>query len=213
VVAVRETLNLMHKLLKLRSCEDSVFRNRTRPCLQYQIGRCSAPCVGFVEADEYAASVRRVRLFLEGHSDDLLDELAAAMEAASERLAFEEAARLRDTLAALRSMQARQYVDGHAADLDVLAVAMQGAEACVLLLAFRDGRNFGTRAFFPKTNGAEDPAEVLAAFVAQYYTAHAPPREIVLDRAIEDVAVLEEAFALDAGHRITIKTSVRGERA
>src|SRR5690606_40140046 len=108
---------------------------------------------------------------------------------------------MRDILASLRGMQARQYVDGRAADLDVLAIAMQGSSACVLLLAFRDGRNFGTRAFFPKTNGAEDPAEVLAAFVAQYYTAHQPPREIVLDRAIDDAALLEEAFALDAGHR------------
>src|SRR5690606_35130074 len=186
VGAVRETLNLLHKLFRLRSCEDSVFRNRSRPCLQYQIGRCSAPCVGLVEADEYAAAVRRARLFLEGRSDELLDELAAAMEAASVRLDFEEAARLRDTLAGLRGMQARQYVDGRAAGLAVLAIAMQGASACVLLLAFRDGRNFGTRAFFPRTNGSEDPAEVLSAFVAQYYTAHSPPKEIVLDRALED---------------------------
>ncbi|MGY0611511.1 MULTISPECIES: excinuclease ABC subunit UvrC [unclassified Luteimonas] len=213
VVAVRETLNLLHKLFKLRSCEDSVFKNRTRPCLQYQIGRCSAPCVGLVEAAEYEAAVRRVRMFLEGHSDELLDELAASMEAASERLDFENAARLRDTLASLRSMQARQYVDGHAADLDVLAIAMQGTNACVLLLAFRDGRNFGTRAFFPKTNGVDEPAEVLAAFVAQYYIAHQPPREIVLDRVIEDVPLLEEAFALQAGRKVTLKTSVRGERA
>jgi excinuclease ABC subunit C len=213
VVAVRETLNLLHKLFKLRSCEDSVFRNRSRPCLQYQIGRCSAPCVGLVEPAAYEAAVRRVRLFLEGHSDELLVELGDAMEAASARLDFEEAARLRDVLASLRGMQARQYVDGRAADLDVLAIAMQGSSACVLLLAFRDGRNFGTRAFFPKTNGAEDPAEVLAAFVAQYYTAHQPPREIVLDRAIDDAALLEEAFALDAGHRVQVKTSVRGERA
>ena len=213
VLAVRDTLNLMHKLFKLRSCEDSVFRNRTRPCLQYQIGRCSGPCVGLVETADYEASVRRARMFLEGHSDELLEELTVAMEAASARLDFEEAARLRDTLAGLRGMQARQYVDGRAADLDVLAIAMRGASACVLLLAFRDGRNFGTRAFFPKTNGAEDPAEVLGAFVAQYYTAHSPPREIVLDRAIDDVALLEEAFALGAGHRVAIKTSVRGERA
>ncbi|MBJ6984237.1 excinuclease ABC subunit UvrC [Luteimonas sp. MC1750] len=213
VVAVRETLNLLHKLFKLRSCEDSVFRNRTRPCLQYQIGRCSAPCVGLVEADEYAAAVRRVRLFLEGHSDELLVELGNDMEAAAGRLDFELAARLRDTLASLRGMQARQYVDGRAADLDVLAIATERASACVLLLAFRDGRNFGTRAFFPRTNGVEEPAEVLAAFVAQYYTAHQPPREIVLDRVIEDVPLLEEAFALNAGYRVAIKTSVRSERA
>ncbi len=213
VTAVRETLNQLHKLFKLRSCEDSVFRNRSRPCLQHQIGRCTAPCVGLVAADEYAESVRRVALFLDGRSDELTQELGRAMEAASERLDFEQAARLRDTLGALRKMQARQYVDGSAADLDVLAVAMEGSHACVLLLAFRDGRNLGTRAFFPKTNGAEHPGEVLSAFVSQYYVDQVPPREIVLDRWIEDVGLLEEAFSMAAGRRVAIKCNVRGERA
>src|SRR5690606_27316174 len=107
--AVRETLNLMHKLFRLRSCEDSVFRNRSRPCLQYQIGRCSGPCVGLVPQEEYAEAVRRAAMFLDGRSDELGQELAAAMEAAAQRLEFEEAARLRDLLASLRGMQARQY--------------------------------------------------------------------------------------------------------
>jgi len=213
VVAVRETLNLLHKLFKLRSCEDSVFRNRTRPCLQYQIGRCSAPCVGLVGAEEYAESVRRVTLFLEGRSDQLSDELNRAMEAASARLDFEEAARLRDQVATIRKLQARQYVEGQAADMDVLACAMQGTHACVLLLAFRDGRNLGTRAFFPKTNGSESPAEVLAAFVSQYYGDQPPPREIILDRGIEDVELLQDAFSAAAGRRVLVKTSVRGDRA
>lgn len=146
---MRETLNLMHKLFKLRSCEDSVFRNRSRPCLQYQIGRCSAPCVELVPAADYAESVRRAAMFLEGKSDELTRELGEQMQAASEALEFEQAARLRDLITSLRSMQTRQYVDGRAADLDVLAVAMQGSQACVMLLAFRDGRNLGTRPFFP----------------------------------------------------------------
>ncbi|MDN5781724.1 MAG: excinuclease ABC subunit UvrC [Luteimonas sp.] len=213
VVAVRETLNLLHKLFKLRSCEDSVFRNRSRPCLQYQIGRCTAPCVGLVQAREYAESVRRVTLFLDGRSDELSDELNKAMAAASERLDFEEAARLRDQVAMIRKLQARQYVDGTVADLDALACAMQGSHACVLLLAFRDGRNLGTRAFFPKTNGSDNPAEVLAAFVSQYYAEQPPPREIVLDREIEDVELLQEAFSTAAGRRVQLKTSVRGDRA
>src|SRR4249919_4122263 len=157
VVAVRDTLNLMHKLFRLRSCEDSVFRNRSRPCLQYQIGRCSAPCVGLVQARDYAESVRRVGLFLDGRSDELATELDEAMATSSARLDVEEAARVRDLIATIRKLQARQYVDGRAADLDVLACAMHGTHACVLLLAFRDGRNLGTRAFFPKTNG-EDSA-------------------------------------------------------
>ena len=213
VGAIRETLNLMHRLFRLRSCEDSVFRNRSRPCLQYQIGRCSAPCVGLVQAREYAESVRRVGLFLDGRSDELTRELDQAMAASSERLDFEEAARIRDLIGAIRKLQARQYVDGRAADLDVLACAMQGSCACVLLLAFRDGRNLGTRAFFPKTNGAENPAEVLAAFVSQYYVEQPAPGEIVLDREIEDRELLQEAFSLAANKRVVIKSSVRGERA
>ncbi|ADV27170.1 excinuclease ABC, C subunit [Pseudoxanthomonas suwonensis 11-1] len=211
--AVRETMNLMHKLFRLRSCEDSVFRNRSRPCLQYQIGRCSAPCVDLVAADDYAESVRRASLFLEGRSDELGKELSAAMEKAGQALEFEEAARLRDLLAQLRGMQARQYVDGHAANLDVIACEMQGSHACVLLLAFRDGRNLGTRAFFPRTNGEDSAEEVLAAFVSQYYAEQPAPPEIVLDRAIPDADLIELALAEGAGRKVVLKSSVRGERA
>jgi len=211
--AVRETLGMMHKLFKLRSCEDSVFRNRSRPCLQYQIGRCSAPCVGLVEAGEYADAVRRAALFLEGRSDELNAELGQEMEAAAARLDFEQAARLRDMVVTLRKIQARQYVDGKAAELDVLAVAMQGSAACVLLLAFRDGRNLGTRSFFPRTNGEESAQEVLSAFVSQYYAELPAPREIVLDREIADLELLEQALSDAAGRKVLIKTSVRGDRA
>ncbi|MBN6100684.1 excinuclease ABC subunit UvrC [Xanthomonas sp. CFBP 8703] len=213
VTAVRETLNLMHKLFKLRSCEDSVFRNRSRPCLQYQIGRCSAPCVALVPADEYAESVRRATMFLDGRSDQLGEELVQAMQAASEQLEFERAARLRDLLGSLRSMQSRQYVDGRAADLDVLACAMQGANACVLLLAFRDGRNLGTRAFFPKTNGEDSAAEVLGAFVSQYYAEQPPPREVLLDREIDDAEMIEAALSSAAERKVQLRWNVRGERA
>jgi len=213
VGAVRDTLNLMQKLFKIRNCEDSVFRNRTRPCLQHQIGRCSAPCVDRVPAGDYAQAVRRAGLFLDGRSDELTDELGAAMEDASQRLEFEEAARLRDLVGSLRSMQARQYVDGRAADLDVLACAMQGTSACVLLLAFRDGRNLGTRAFFPRTHGEDNPAEVLAAFVSQYYAEQTPPQEIVLDREIPDAALIETALSASAERKVQLKWNVRGERA
>ncbi|MEP6907053.1 MAG: excinuclease ABC subunit UvrC [Pseudoxanthomonas sp.] len=213
VGAVRDTLNLMQKLFKIRNCEDSVFRNRTRPCLQHQIGRCSAPCVGLVDALEYSESVRRAALFLDGRSDELTSELGNAMEAASARLEFEQAARLRDLVGSLRSMHSRQYVDGRAADLDVLACAMQGTGACVLLLAFRDGRNLGTRSFFPRTNGEDSAAEVLAAFVSQYYAEQTPPQEIVLDREIPDAALIESALAAAADRKVQLKWNVRGERA
>ncbi len=213
VLAVRETLNLMQKIFRLRNCEDSVFRNRSRPCLQHQIGRCSAPCVGLVSAQDYNESVRRAGLFLDGRSDELTAELAQAMEDASAALAFERAAALRDQVAAIRKLQASQYVDGQAADLDVIACAVQGTHACVVLLAFRDGRNLGTRSFLPKTNGADSAEEVLAAFVSQYYAEQPPPREIVLDRDIADREWVEEALIAAAGRKVQIKTSVRGERA
>ncbi|WP_256646930.1 excinuclease ABC subunit UvrC [Thermomonas paludicola] len=212
-VAVRETLNLMQKLFRLRSCEDSVFNNRSRPCLQYQIGRCSAPCVGLIDAADYAESVRRATLFLEGRSDELTGELEQTMLAASAALEFEQAARLRDLIAGIRKLQTRQFVDGRSADLDVLAVAQQGAAACVLLLAFRDGRNLGTRAFFPKTNGEAGADEVLAAFVSQYYAEQPPPGEIVLDHDIPEREMIEQALSEHAGRKIELRTHVRGERA
>ncbi|HEY1035479.1 MAG TPA: excinuclease ABC subunit UvrC [Pseudoxanthomonas sp.] len=213
VVAVRETLNLMQKLFRIRNCEDSVFRNRSRPCLQYQIGRCSGPCVGLVAEADYAESVRQAGLFLDGRSDELTKELTQAMEQASIALEFERAARLRDLVASIRTLQARQYVDGHAADLDVLACAMQGSQACVLLLAFRDGRNLGTRTFFPKTNGEDSAEEVLGAFVSQYYAEQPAPQEIVLDREIPDAELIEHALAASAGRKVQIKWNVRTERA
>ncbi len=211
--AVRETLNVMHKLFQLRNCEDSVFRNRSRPCLQYQIGRCSGPCVGLVAEAEYADAVRRAGMFLEGRSEELTRELGRDMEAASAALEFERAARIRDLLASIRSVQARQFVDGNAAELDVLACALEGGRACVMLLAFRDGRNLGTRSYFPKLNGADNAEEVLGAFVSQYYAEQPAPREIVLDRPIPDIDLLEEAFSASSGKRVQIKHNVRGERA
>jgi excinuclease ABC subunit C len=211
--AVRETLDLMFKLFKLRSCEDSVFRNRSRPCLQHQIGRCSAPCVGLVPTRDYDATVRRAVLFLEGRSTELVDELGRAMEEASQRLEFEQAAVLRDQIAGIRKIQARQYVEGEQVEMDVLALAMDQGAACVLLMAFRNGLNQGTRSFFPRPNGAESPEEVLGAFVAQYYLEQRPPREIVLSHAIADEALLQEVFSAQAGRKVELKSSVRGERA
>jgi excinuclease ABC subunit C len=213
VGAVRETMNLMQKLFKLRSCEDSVFRNRSRPCLQHQIGRCSAPCVGFIEPRAYDDSVRQAGLFLDGRSEALTQELGAAMEQASASQAFEEAARLRDLIGAVRNVQARQYVDGDAVEMDVLACELASGAACVLLLSFRNGMNQGTRAFFPRTNGADTAEEVLSAFIAQYYLEQRPPREIVLSHAIVDSELLESALAEQAGRRVEIKSGVRGDRA
>ena len=211
--AVRETMELMFKLFKLRSCDDSVFRNRSRPCLQHQIGRCSAPCVGLVATRDYDATVRRAGLFLEGRSSELVDELATAMDEAARRLDFEQAATLRDQVAGLRKLQAKQYVEGDQVDMDVLACVAEKGTACVLLMAFRNGLNQGTRSFFPKTNGEEDCEAVLGAFVAQYYLEQRPPREIVLSHPIADRELLEQVLAQQAGRKVEIRPSVRGERA
>ena len=213
VGAVRETLNLMQKLFRLRTCEDSVFRNRSRPCLQHQIGRCSAPCVGLIEPRRYDESVHQAGLFLEGRSDVLANELSASMEQASAALAFEEAARLRDLIVAIRNIQSRQYVDGEAVEMDVLACEVSGGIACVLLLAFRNGMNHGTRTFFPKLNGATSEDEVLAAFITQYYPEQQPPREIVLSHALGERELLETALSEQAARKVEIKSGVRGDRA
>jgi excinuclease ABC subunit C len=213
VLAVRETMDLMFKLFRLRSCEDSVFRNRTRPCLQYQIGRCTAPCVGLVSPAEYADAVRRVGLFLDGRSDEVMGELGSAMESASAALEFERAAGLRDQIAAIRRVQARQYVDGDRADLDVLACVQQAGVACILLLSFRAGMNLGTHAHTLRVDRDVSEGEVLEAFITQHYAERKPAREIITSHAIDDAEVLEAALAQQAGHAVEIKSSVRGERA
>jgi excinuclease ABC subunit C len=213
VVAVRETLNVLHKLFRLRTCEDSVFHGRSRPCLQYQIKRCSGPCVGLISPEDYAASVRQASLFLEGRSDTLVAELGERMAAAAAALEFEEAARLRDLVANLRRVQAQQFVEGEQAELDVLACAIDGPQACVLLLSFRNGINLGTRSYFPRLNGDREAAEVLAAFLTQHYLDHPPPREIVLDRAVEDQSLIEDVLSERADRRVQLKSAVRGERA
>jgi excinuclease ABC subunit C len=213
VVSVRSTLDLMQKIFKLRTCEAAVFRNRSRPCLQHQIGRCSAPCVGLIGPREYDASIKRAGLFLTGRSSELVDDLTHAMEAASQRLEFETAAQLRDTIAGIRTVQAKQYVEGEQVDMDVLAATLDGGSACVMSLSFRNGMSFGTRAYFPKCNGVESAAEVLSAFITQYYLERTPPRELILSHAIDDHLLLETVLSQLGGRRVEIKSAVRGERA
>ena len=213
VTAVRETLNLMAKLFRLRSCEDSVFRNRSRPCLQYQIGRCSAPCVGLVSAQDYAESLRRASLFLEGRNDELARELQAAMQRESEALAFERAARLRDLIADLRKVQASQLVEGGLGDLDFIACVQREGTACVAVLSLRGGRNLGTRAFFPRLAGESSDAEVLAAFVPQYYLDRTAPAEVVLGQALPEAELLGAVLGEAAGRKVQLRAAVRGERA
>ncbi len=211
--AVRESLGLMQKLFLVRQCEDSYFRNRSRPCLQYQIKRCSAPCVGLIDPADYAASVRHAALFLDGKSNQVIDETVARMEQASRALEFEKAAALRDQVATLKQIQARHYVHGASADMDVLGCHIGNGLACVSVLFFRNGVSLGSRDFFPRLPLDASEGDVLAAFIAQYYLERPLPEEIIVSHAIEDLDVLAEALSAQAGRKVEIKASVRAERA
>jgi len=211
--AVRESLSLMQKLFKVRQCEDSYFRNRTRPCLQHQIGRCTAPCVGLISVDDYRGDVRHAEMFLEGRSNAVIDELAEAMEQASKALQFERAAKLRDQVAALRQLQAQHHVQGASADMDVIACRIEAGMACVSVLFFRNGISLGTRDFFPRLPLDAEPADVLAQFVAQYYLDRPVPRELILGEVLADQQILAELLSQHAGRAVELKSSVRGDRA
>jgi len=216
--AVRESLNHMQKLFLVRQCEDNYFRNRSRPCLQYQIRRCSAPCVGFIGADEYRDSVRHAAMFLDGKSQVVTDELIASMERASKALEFERAARLRDQIATLKKLLAKNYVQGASADLDAIACRIAGGVACVSVMYFRNGVNLGSRDFFPKLPDARKEAEasqtdILTSFIAQYYLDKPVPRELIVEHQLDDATLLAEVFGAQSGHAVEIKHSVRSERA
>ncbi|WP_430390198.1 excinuclease ABC subunit UvrC [Dyella sp. 20L07] len=211
--AVRESLNLMQKLFKVRQCEDSYFKNRSRPCLQHQIGRCTAPCVQLITVDDYRSDVRHAEMFLEGRSSAVIDELAGAMEQASKSLAFERAASLRDQVAALRKLQAEHHVQGASADMDVLACRIEAGMACVSVLFFRNGISLGTRDFFPRLPLDAEPSDVLEQFIAQYYLDRPVPRELILGESLPDQQILGEVLAQQSGHVVELKSSVRGERA
>ncbi len=211
--AVRESLSLMQKLFKVRQCEDSYFRNRSRPCLQHQIGRCTAPCVGLIDVEDYRNDVRHAEMFLEGRSNAVIDELAEAMEQASKALQFERAAKLRDQVAALRQLQAQHHVQGASADMDVIACRIESGMACVSVLFFRNGISLGTRDFFPRLPLDAEPADVLTQFIAQYYLDRPVPRELILGETLADQVILTELLTQHAGRAIELKSSVRGDRA
>ncbi|HET6546467.1 MAG TPA: excinuclease ABC subunit UvrC [Rhodanobacteraceae bacterium] len=211
--AVRESLNLIQKLFKIRNCKDSFFNNRSRPCLQYQIGRCTAPCVGLIPVEDYAGNVRHAAMFLDGHSNAVVDELGAAMERASAALEFERAAQIRDRISALKRIQANHYVQGASRDMDVIACAIAGGIACVSVMFFRNGISLGSHDFFPRLNLDVGAGEVIGSFIGQYYLHRPIPAEIIVGDAPEDLPLLVEALSGSAGRGVAIKASVRGDRA
>ena len=211
--AVRETLQLLQKLFPVRQCEDSYYQNRSRPCLQYQIDRCTAPCVGFVSEEAYAQDVRDTELFLEGKASDVVERWVDKMEIAAERLEFEEAAHLRDQIGALRRVLEKQYVSGERGDLDIVAVAAEGGVACVQLFYVRHGRNLGNKSLFPRTGDGAEPSEIVSAFIAQHYLGKPVPQFILVSTEPNDKSVLEESLSRQAGRKVVIQVRPRGERA
>ncbi len=216
--AVRETLALLQKLFPIRQCENSVYRNRSRPCLQYQIGRCLGPCVaGLVSEEEYRQQVDYVRLFLSGKDQQVLHQLIARMEDASKRLNFEEAARIRDQIQAVRRVTERQFVSGDSDDLDVIGVAFDAGMACLHVLFIRQGKVLGSRSYFPKVPGGTDMSEVVQTFVGQFYLqgsqARTLPGEILLDFSLPEKDLLAESLSELAGRKIHIQSKPRGDRA
>ena len=208
--AVRETVAQLQKLFRLRPCEDTTFAHRSRPCLQYQIQRCTAPCVGLISREEYARDVAAAVSVLEGRNDEVATDLGRRMEVAAEALEFEKAAQLRDQLAALRKLQEQQVVTSLTdADCDAVAVAESNGEFCVGLLFIRGGRSLGTTTFFPKT-GVASGQEVLEAFLTQYYLDHEAPGEVLVPSPVEDAASLEESFSERAGRRVRLHHPQRG---
>ncbi|MBK4720392.1 excinuclease ABC subunit UvrC [Azospirillum sp. YIM DDC1] len=208
------TIGALQRAFLLRNCDDATFTARTRPCLQHQIKRCSAPCVGRVSAEEYAAQMQGVRDVLSGRSAAVQAEFARHMIDCSDRLAYEDAARWRDRIRALTALQSRQDInlEGVLEDADVLAVHAEGGTACVQAFFFRGGRNQGTRAFFPRHDGEEEPAAILAAFAAQLYEGTPPPRHLLLSHAIPERALLAEALTLAAGRRVEVEVPQRGPK-
>lgn len=211
--AVRETLNLLQKLFRVRQCEDSFFANRSRPCLQHQIDRCTAPCVDRISAREYAKDVGRAMQFLEGKSEAVIAALVADMEAAAGRLDFERAALFRDQIETLRRVSERQYVTGEKGDLDIVACALGGETACIQVFTIRAGLNLGNTSFFPSLPEAATYTEILAAFLGQYYLSHQIPEHVLLSHRLDGQETLEEMLSGLRGRRVSVSAAVRGERA
>ena len=211
--AVRESLHLLQKLFRVRQCEDSFFRNRTRPCLQYQIKRCTAPCVGYVSAAGYAGDVRNTVLFLEGKSSAVIDAMVRKMERAAAELHYEQAAEIRDQIASLHRVQEKQYVSNERGDLDIVACASDKGHTCIQVFFVRHGRNLGNAVFFPKNPAESSSEDVLSAFVPQYYIGRDIPAELLLSHRPADLDLLQEVLGDQAGHKVRLSASVRGDRA
>ncbi len=211
--AVRQTLYELEKLFLIRNCADSVFKNRTRPCLQYQIKRCTAPCVNLISENQYAKDIDAAILFLEGKNKAVVDTFIKRMEKASDVHDYEHAARFRDQITKLKKIEARQLVKrGGSLDLDILGFASNSAIHCVTVMFIRNGSIIGSRDHFPRLQGETDKRKIINAFVAQYYLGRDAPSEIIIEVDIADGELLQHELTRRAGHRVQIRSNVRGDR-
>ncbi len=215
--ATRETLQLLQKVFRVRQCNDSYFKNRSRPCLQYQIDRCTGPCVNLISPEQYAQDVEYSVMFLQGKSSELTKKLTSRMEQAAERQEFEKAATVRDQISDLRRIQEQQYVSNQGGDADVLAAAISGSDFAVHVIYVRNGRIIGSKGFFPRFRLASEPGELLSAFIAQVYladnkAANIPP-ELIVSEPLRESAQLQTALSFIADKKIRLGERVRGHRA
>jgi len=210
--SVRDSINLIQKLFRLRNCEDSYFAHRSRPCLQHQIRRCTAPCVGLVSASDYAEQVNDARLFLEGRNRKVTERLIQRMEKAAAELEYETAALYRDQISLLKQMQAQQFVSGRQKDIDIVGVVKEKGRFCVDVASIRGGRHLGQRNHFPSQAEGRTAAEVMEAFLGQYYRDRRPPAQLVISEPVENQALLAAVFSESAGRRVVIQAHPRGQR-
>lgn len=210
--SVRDSINLIQKLFRVRNCEDSYFAHRNRPCLQHQIRRCTAPCVGLVDAASYAEQVNDAVLFLRGRNRKVMDRLIERMESAAVALEYETAALYRDQISLLKQMQAQQFVAGKQNDIDLIAVAQEQGKSCVEVASIRGGRHLGQRNYFPSQAEGRAANEVMEAFLGQYYRDRLPPAQLLISEKFEKAGLLAEVFSEKAGKQIKIQSQPRGER-
>jgi excinuclease ABC subunit C len=211
--AVRQTLNELQKLFLIRTCQDNFFRNRTRPCLQFQIKRCTAPCVDLITEEQYAKDIDAAIQFLDGRNQNVIDTFIARMDEAASSQDYEQAARFRDQIAKLKEVEARQLVSRSAGkDLDIIGFASNGAMHCVTILFIRNGAIIGSRDHFPRSPGQTERQKLLNGFVAQYYLGRDAPREIILEDELEDGEVLRATLSERSGHKVELRHRVRGDR-
>ena len=208
--AVRESLNLLQKIFPVRQCENSYYENRSRPCLQYQIKRCTGPCVGLISEADYQRDVQHTIMFLQGKNQQVMDDLSAEMNTAAANLQFEQAAAIRDKIVSLRRVQERQYVSSMHGDSDVLAALIRDGMAVVEVNFIRGGRSLGSKSYFPKGSADLTEAELLSAFIPQYYLGKDVPAEILLSHPPEDMALLQEVLQSESGHKVSLRQPQRG---